>query len=60
MKLVKGDKIEANKMIMVITGESETAYLGFYEYKGKPVGQCSLLKEMLENPHFKNNYKKLP
>lgn len=60
MKLVKGDKIEANKMVMVITGETDKAYLGFYEYKGKPVGQCSLLKEMLENPHFKNNYKKLP
>lgn len=60
MKLSKGDKIEANKMIMVITGESKDSYLGFYEYKGKPVGQCSLLKEMLDNPHYKNNYKKLP
>lgn len=59
MKLVKGDKIEANKMVMVITGESKDSYLGFYEYKGKPVGQCSILKEQLENPHFANVYKKL-
>lgn len=60
MKLVKGDRIEANKMVMVITGESKDSYLGFYEYKGKPVGQCSILKEQLANPHFSNVYKKLP
>ena len=47
MKLSKGDKIEANKMVMVITGESKDAYLGFYEYKGKPVGQGAILKDQL-------------
>ena len=59
MKLKKGDKIEVNKMIMVITGQTEKAYVGFYEYKGKPIGQCSILKEMLIHPYFKNNIKKL-
>ena len=54
MKLTKGQKIESNKMIMVITGETKEAYLGYHEYKGNPVGQCSILKETLRNPHFVN------
>jgi hypothetical protein len=55
-KLKKGDRVEAKKMIMVITGESEKAYLGYFEYKGRAVGQCSLEKALLDNPHFENNY----
>jgi hypothetical protein len=51
-ELKKGARLEANKMIMVITGESKTAYLGYYEYKGKPAGQCSLLKSVFENAHL--------
>ena len=52
MKLNKNDKIIANKMTMVITGETKTSYVGYHEYKGKPVGQCSILKETLDNPHY--------
>jgi len=59
MDLRKGDKIESQKMVMVITGETKTAYLGYHEYKGKPVGQCSILKETLENPHYTKNIKVL-
>jgi hypothetical protein len=50
----KGTRIEAKKMIMVVTGENEKAFLGYYEYKGNPVGQCSILKDMFSNPHFMN------
>ena len=56
-KITKGTKIESNKMIMVVTGESEKAFLGFIEYKGKAVGQCSILKEMFNNPHYMNTIK---
>lgn len=52
MKLTKGAKLEANKMIMVITCETESAYLGYYEYKGRAVGQCSLEKSAFENMHI--------
>lgn len=55
----KGDRIEANKLIMVVTGETETAFLGYLEYKGKPAGQCSLAKDMFTNPHFCSTIKKL-
>ena len=56
-KITKGTKIESNKMLMVITGETEKAFLGYHEYKGKAVGQCSILKEMFSNPHYMNNIK---
>lgn len=56
-KIKKGTKIESKKMIMVVTGENETSYLGYIEYNGKPVGQCSMLKSMFENPHFKKDIK---
>ena len=52
MKITKGTKIESNKMVMVVTGETEKAFIGYYDYKGKAVGQCSMLKEVLNNPHF--------
>jgi hypothetical protein len=57
MKLNKGAVLEANKMIMVITGESKTAYQGYYEYKGKPVGQCSLAKDAFDNMHISKSIK---
>lgn len=57
MKLNKGAVLEANKMIMVVTGETETAYLGYYEYKGKPVGQCSLEKSAFDNMHLAKRIK---
>lgn len=59
MKITKGSRIESHSMIMVVTGETETAYLGYHEYKGKIVGQCSLAKDMLTNPHYMNNIKVL-
>ena len=59
MKLQKGDKIEANKMIMVITGERDDCYHGYYEYNGRAVGQCSISKEVLSNPHFAQRVKKV-
>lgn len=55
MTLKKGDKIESKKMIMVITGETQTSYLGYYEYKERPIGQCSILKDTLNNPHYRKN-----
>jgi hypothetical protein len=56
-KITKGTKIESNNMIMVVVGESETAYIGYHEYKGRAVGQCSILKEMFTNPHYMNGIK---
>ena len=53
--IVKGTKIESNKLVMVVTGETETAFLGYHEYKGKVVGQCSIAKDMFTNPHYMNN-----
>ena len=53
MKVSKGDKIVSNKLVMVITGENESSYLGYHEYKGRAVGQISILKETLNNPHYK-------
>ena len=55
LKIVKGTKIESNKMVMVVTGENATAFLGYHEYKGKIVGQCSIAKDMFTNPHYMNN-----
>jgi hypothetical protein len=57
LNITKGTKIESNNMIMVVTGENEKAYLGYIEYKGNAVGQCSLLKEMFTNPHYMNGIK---
>jgi hypothetical protein len=57
MKITKGTKIECNKMIMVVTGENEKSFLGYYEYKGKIAGQCSIAKDMFINPHYMNNIK---
>ena len=56
-KIKKGTKIESNKLVMVVTGETETAFLGYHEYKGKIVGQCSIAKDMFTNPHYVNNFK---
>lgn len=56
-KITKWTKIESNKMIMVVTGETEKSFLGYYEYKGKMVGHCSMLKDMFTNPHYMNNIK---
>lgn len=56
-KITKGTKIEANKLIMVVTGETETSFLGYYEYKGNPVAQCSMLKSMIDHPHYSQNIK---
>ena len=52
-----GTKIESNKMVMVVTGETSTSFLGFHQYNGKLVGQCSIAKDMFTNPHYMNNIK---
>ena len=57
LKITKGTKIESNKLVMVVTGETEKAFLGYNEYKGKVVGQCSIAKDMFTNPHYMNNIK---
>lgn len=49
-----GTRLLANGLVMVITGESDKAFMGYYQYKGKAVGQCSILKEMFTNPHYKD------
>ncbi|MDB4302150.1 hypothetical protein N9924_01145 [bacterium] len=54
-KLNKGDKVVSQKLVMVIVGETKTAYQGYHEYNGKIVGQCSLEKSMLTNPHYAKN-----
>jgi len=53
-KITTGTRIEANKMVMVVTGETKTHFLGYYEYKGKIViaGECALDKEKITNPHY--------
>lgn len=57
MKLNRGAVLEANKMTMVITGETKTAYQGYYMHKGKPVGQCSLEKSAFNNMHLAKRIK---
>ena len=54
-QIKKGTKIISNKLVMVITGETEKAFLGYHEYKGKIVGQCSISKDMFSNPHYMGN-----
>ena len=56
-KITKGTKIECNKLVMVITGETEKAFLGYYQYKGKLAGQCSILKEMFTSPYYMKGIK---
>ena len=51
----KGTKIQAKAMVMVVTGESETAFLGYILYKGKPAGQISLSFDTFENPHYNSD-----
>ena len=55
--IVNGTKIESKNMIMVVTGKSETAFLGYISYKGKAVGQCSLSFDMFTNPHYSKDIK---
>ena len=57
LKITKGTKIESKSLVMVVTGETEKAFLGYHEYKGKIVGQCSIAKDMFTNPHYMNNIK---
>ena len=51
----KGTKIQAKSVVMVVTGESETAFLGYILYKGKPAGQISLAFDTFENPHYNSD-----
>ena len=51
----RGTKIQAKSVVMVVTGESETAFLGYILYKGKPAGQISLAFDMFENPHYNSD-----
>ena len=51
----KGTKIQAKSEVMEVTGESETAFLFFFLYKGKPAGQISLAFDMFENPHYNSD-----
>ena len=55
LNIKKGTKIESNKLVMIVTGENEKAFLGYHEYKGEIVGQCSIAKDMFTNPHYMNN-----
>lgn len=57
MKLNKGAVLEVNKMTLVITGETETEYMCYYEYKGKPAGQCQLEKSVFDNKHLAKRIK---
>lgn len=56
-KIVNGTKIESKSLVMVVTGKSETAFLGYISYKGKAVGQISLSFEMFTNPHYSKDIK---
>ncbi len=56
-KILNGTKIESKNMVMVVTGKSDTAFLGYISYKGKAVGQCSLSFEMFTNPHYSKDIK---
>lgn len=57
LKISKGTKLVSHKMVMVVTGETETSFTGYYEYKGTIVGQCSICKDMFFNPHYMNDIK---
>jgi len=56
-QITKGTKIESNNLVMIVTSVTEKAYLGYHEYKGQIVGQCSISKDMFSNPHYMNNIK---
>lgn len=56
-KITNGTKIESKSLTMVVTGKSETAFLGYISYKGKAVGQCTLSFEMFTNPHYSKDIK---
>lgn len=56
-KIVNGTKIESKSLLMVVTGKSDTAFLGYISYKGKAVGQCSLSFDMFTNPHYLKDIK---
>jgi hypothetical protein len=56
MKNIKnGTKIISNNLTMIVTGKSQTAFLGYISYKDKAVGQISIEFSMFENPHYINN-----
>jgi hypothetical protein len=47
-----GTRLLSNKMVMVVTGETVTDFVGYSEYKGENKGQCRLQKKNLVNPHL--------
>lgn len=53
-KLNKSAVLKANGMEIVITGETEKAYLGYLRIPNttEPIGQTSLLKNVFDNPHL--------
>ena len=53
--LKKYDKIISSQLEMVVVGKTKDAYLGRLEFKGEPVGQCSLLKSVVENHGYTKN-----
>lgn len=55
MILKKYDKIISSQLEIVVLGNTKDAYLGRLEFKGEPVGQCSLLKEIMENHDYTKN-----
>jgi len=59
MTLKVGDKIESHKMVMVITEETDKAFIGYHEYKGEKGSKLVLTKETLVNPHYCKHIKLL-
>lgn len=49
-----GTKIISNKMVMIVTGENEKMFFGYFLYKGKNAGECTIHKSIFNNPHYKD------
>ena len=59
-----GTRIISNKMVMVVTGVVDGAWIGYSEYQYEKYGvkkeTMYLDFKMLQNPHYNKNIKILP
>ena len=51
-----GTRIVANKLTMIVTGETQKYFKGYHEHNGKK-NDCTIYKETFSNPHYMNNIK---
>lgn len=57
MKITPGMRLEIKKSIVVITEEEKDRFIGYAEYNGENVGEITIFKSTLDNPHYLNSIK---